>query len=163
MVSRIILTSAVALVGIGSIVAPVWARGAFAGAFGGHPAAFHAGMAHGPFIRPHGPFIRPHGPFVAHARVRTAHGLRRFGLRRNLLLSAPLWAGFDDIGPYYYYTGNYEVAGEEHATAAPAAVDGAPSRPVIPVMVYRPGCRTQTQTVPSEAGGTRSVNITRCY
>ncbi len=153
MVSRIVLTGVVALVGVGSIVAPASARGAF----GGHAAfAFHAGMP------AHGPWFRPHGPFAAHARVR-AHGLRRFGLRQNLLLSVPLWAGFDDLGPYYYYPAGYAAAGEEPAAAAPAAVDGAPARPVTPVMLYRPGCRTQTQTVPSEAGGTRTINITRCY
>jgi len=47
------------------------------------------------------------------------------------------------------------------APPAPAIADGMPQP--RPAMVYRPGCRTQAQTVPSEFGGTRTVNITRCY
>jgi hypothetical protein len=36
-------------------------------------------------------------------------------------------------------------------------------RPVIVYRLYRPGCQTQTVTVPSEHGGNRSINIVRCY
>jgi hypothetical protein len=32
-----------------------------------------------------------------------------------------------------------------------------------PVVTRQPGCRTDTQTVPSEGGGERAINITRCY
>jgi hypothetical protein len=32
-----------------------------------------------------------------------------------------------------------------------------------PVVTYQRTCRTDTQTVPSESGGERSINITRCY
>jgi hypothetical protein len=32
-----------------------------------------------------------------------------------------------------------------------------------PVVTYEPGCRTDTQTVPAENGGERTIHITRCY
>jgi hypothetical protein len=32
-----------------------------------------------------------------------------------------------------------------------------------PQVLYQPGCRTDTVTVPSESGGQRAINITRCY
>jgi hypothetical protein len=32
-----------------------------------------------------------------------------------------------------------------------------------PPVFYQPGCRTDTQTVPSESGGERTIHITRCY
>jgi hypothetical protein len=32
-----------------------------------------------------------------------------------------------------------------------------------PPVAYEPGCRTDTQTVPSETGGERTISITRCY
>ncbi len=31
-----------------------------------------------------------------------------------------------------------------------------------PVVTYQPGCRTDTQQVPSESGGERTIRITRC-
>jgi hypothetical protein len=32
-----------------------------------------------------------------------------------------------------------------------------------PQVFYQPGCRTDTVRVPSESGGERTINITRCY
>jgi hypothetical protein len=32
-----------------------------------------------------------------------------------------------------------------------------------PPVFYQPGCRTDTQTVPSESGGERTIHVTRCY
>jgi hypothetical protein len=31
------------------------------------------------------------------------------------------------------------------------------------LMIYQPGCSTDTETVPSEIGVERTINITRCY
>lgn len=47
------------------------------------------------------------------------------------------------------------VGGPEYAAGVGPAV-------INPVVVYRPGCTTQHVTVPSEAGGQRTINIMRC-
>jgi hypothetical protein len=44
----------------------------------------------------------------------------------------------------------------------PTNEDAAMPEPVDPAAVHRSGCRTQTQKVPSEDGGERTVNIVRC-
>jgi len=180
MVSRI-LAGAAALVAIGSFAAPVAvsAKGASGGAFGGHASlghaspAFHSGMHPGlhPGLQPHGPFpahapFFAHGPFLGHFG---AHGIgfRRFALRPDRFPGTGWWwTGFDEIGPYAYYYPPYTqpgsaAPGDQSAPPPPAAADGTPQ--TRPAMIYRPGCRTQTQTVPSEFAGTRTVNITRCY
>jgi hypothetical protein len=46
---------------------------------------------------------------------------------------------------------------------APALDAGPASNQPVPIVAYRPGCRTTTQTVPAESGGTSTVSITRCY
>jgi hypothetical protein len=161
MVSRIVLAGVVALSTIGSFAAPVSAKGAFGG---GHPGfAFHSG--------PH-----PRAPFVAHGRFfarEHAHGIGSHRLAlppdrfsRSGFSRSAWWWGFDAIGPYAYYYPPSEpsgvaTAGEQPAPPPSTAGDGAPQ--TKPVVIYRPGCRTQTQTVPSEFTGTRTINITRCY
>jgi len=159
MVSRI-LAGAVALFALGSFAAPIpaSAKGGFAG---------HAGFAVRPAIAVHKPFFNPHGFFVPRALLRP-HGLgfNWFALRRNRFPSTTWSWGFDAIGPYAYdypsyaQTGDASVGAQSAPPPPPAAADGAQPRPVV---VYRPGCRTQTQTVPSEFSGTRTINITRCY
>jgi hypothetical protein len=32
-----------------------------------------------------------------------------------------------------------------------------------PVVIHEPSCRTDAKTVPSESGGERTINITRCF
>jgi hypothetical protein len=164
MVSRIVLAAIVALFIIGSCAAPVSAKGAFGG--GGHPGfAFHSGP------QPRVPFVA-HGRFFARERVH-AIGSHRLALPPDQFSkSKSVWwwgfdaTGFDATGPYAYYYPPYEpsggaAAGELPAPPPPTAGDGAPH--AKPVVIYRPGCRTQTQTVPSEFTGTRTINITRCY
>jgi len=46
--------------------------------------------------------------------------------------------------------------------AEPNTVTGSIPAGVNPVVVYRPGCDSQTVTFPSEDGGERSINILRC-
>jgi hypothetical protein len=80
-----------------------------------------------------------------------AHGRRhdRFG-----------FGGFGGYG-YGYENGcldNYDAGCFDHPTNEDAAVPG----PVDPTAIHRSGCRTQTQKVPSEDGGERTVNIVRC-
>jgi len=160
MVSRIVLAGVVALFSIGSFAAPVSAKGAFGG--GGRPDfAFHPGL------QSRVPLVA-RGRFFARERVH-AIGSHRLALPPDQFSKSKSvwWWGFDAVGPYAYYYPPYEpsgaaAAGEPPAPPPPTAGDGAPQ--AKPVVIYRPGCRTQTQTVPSEfLGGTRKVNITRCY
>ena len=157
MVSRFVFAGVVALFALGSFAAPASAKGAFGGG--------HAGFAVHSGLHPHGPLVAP-GPFFArvHAHGIGLHRLAfprdRFGARAP----GPVWWGFDAIGPYAYYYPPYEQSGDAAAgqqPAPPPVVEGAPQ--TKPVVIYRPGCRTQTQTVPSEFTGTRTINITRCY
>ncbi len=157
MVSRMVLAGLGALCAVGSLVAPLSAKGAFGGRAG---FAFHSAIhAHGVLVRPaHGRALA-----VGHRRFRLRQG-RNFGAAFGGAWLAPAWDGFDDIGPY---DGGayYPAADTDAGTTAPAAaaVENGTLRSVRPIAVYRPGCRTQTQTVPSEAGGTSTVNIIRCY
>jgi hypothetical protein len=59
-----------------------------------------------------------------------------------------------------YYPSEYAVPYEDRPYAYPAENFSERARPIV---TYQPGCRTATQTVPSETGGERTINITRCY
>ena len=68
----------------------------------------------------------------------------------------PWWWGYTNGDPYdipYSYPTDYGPTYE--LPAYPQQ-----SRPVV---IREPGCRTDTQKVPSEAGGEATINITRCY
>jgi hypothetical protein len=65
------------------------------------------------------------------------------------------------FGGYGYENGcldDYDNSCLDH----PTNEDVAMPEPVDPTAVRRSGCRTQTQKVPSEDGGERTVNIVRC-
>ena len=106
-------------------------------------------------------------PFAGHvSRPIVSHGIRderrrAFGFRRPAFLGSPWLLGYDDQGPYYYSYGYPGALPDANAPAA-AALDTGPA-PTPPIVAYRPGCRTTTQTVPAERGGTSKVSITRCY
>ena len=70
---------------------------------------------------------------------------------------SPWWWGYGSDLPSYY-PGEYAYGGFPYPY--PAENFSERSRPIV---TYQPGCRTETQTVPSEGGGERSINITRCY
>ena len=76
----------------------------------------------------------------------------------------PFWWTYAGGAPYYdpdYYPSDYQPNYGLPATAYPPFEDYPPQRrPVVP---HEPECRTDTQKVPSEAGGERTINITRCY
>jgi len=140
MTSRQRLLSLVALGGLVTIgfLHPASARGLAVG---------HGFIGHPSFGR-HGP--RPIlSPVIRHTR---AFGSRRF------LPQQPAWfpplMGYDDQGPY----SNFYA----YPAAWPDEV-GSGLNQVVPVVAHPPGCRTTTQTVPAERGGTSTVNITRCY
>jgi hypothetical protein len=66
-----------------------------------------------------------------------------------------------------YGAPDYVKSYDEPAQAEPETTDAIPTPGPAPgdfrpVMVYRPGCQTQTVTVPWEDGDDRSINIVRC-
>ena len=67
------------------------------------------------------------------------------------------WAGSYIPGYAYQYA---DPSGEVPYAYPPTENFSERSRPVV---TYQPGCRTDTQQVPSESGGERTINITRCY
>jgi hypothetical protein len=159
MLSRF-LAAAVALFA-GSFAAPVTASA---------EETFGGGLAFHPGIRPYSPAV-VHAPSFARGHVGPhGIGLHRSGLHRFAQWpDVPgtrwwWWTGLDEIGPYAYDYPPYAQsggapAGERQAPPPPAAAEGRPQA----VTIYRSGCRTQTQTVPSEFAGTRTINIIRCY
>ena len=82
----------------------------------------------------------------------------------------PQWGALGPYGYYYppdyygpsYYPPQYYVPSETPASGEEAPAER-PVAPYRPAAIYPPGCVTQTQKVPSESGGERTVNITRCY
>jgi hypothetical protein len=66
----------------------------------------------------------------------------------------PLWWGYPS-----YYLSDYVIPYQESPYLYPPTENFSErSRPI-----YQPGCRTDTQTVPSKNGGEHTINITRCY
>jgi hypothetical protein len=110
-------------------------------------------------------FVRP-----SIARRFSAHTFRPEGMRQinDFHMSregerqspgSPWWWGYGSDFPGYYPSG-YAAPYGEFPYPYPAENFSERSRPIV---TYEPGCRTETQTVPSEGGGERSINITRCY
>lgn len=125
-----------------------------------HPASARGvGFGHG-FVGHHFAGHASH-PIVSHG-IRNARR-RAFGFRRPANLGFPWLMGYDDQGPYYYSYGYPGTVPDANPSAAPAADTSPGSTQPVPIVAYRPGCRTTTQTVPAESGGTSTVSITRCY
>src|SRR5579872_2124816 len=100
-------------------------------------------------------------PFSAHTfRTEGTRPLNGFHMARQAerrTPGSPWWWGYESDLPSYYPAG-YAYGG--FPNPYPAENFSERSRPIV---TYQPGCRTETQTVPSERGGERSINITRCY
>jgi hypothetical protein len=173
-----------AIFATGLMVAPVEtaARG---GGFVGGRAMPAVGGFRGPIVRPPIAPVRPmvapvvRAPFARAPIVRAPFARVPFGrvpfanLRHRRFFSAglpvsvwgdaPWYSGYTDPSYYpSYYSAPPDPAIYSYpATASPA--EGVPVRErVIYVMPPRPGCSTQTYTVPSERGGERSINVVRC-
>jgi hypothetical protein len=137
--------AAVVTLGIGTMIAPDQAS-ARAGGF----VAASSLSAHGS-VR--SSFASPHSALGHMRDFRMAHpGDRHVGT------GFPLWwaGGYLPSYPYGYADPFGEVP---HAYPLMENFSER-SRPVV---IYQPGCRTDSQTVPSETGGERTINITRCY
>lgn len=106
-------------------------------------------------------------PFFAHPfrpeRISGAFSKSPIGLpmreRERRGQGFPLWWGYASYLPGYYPTEGSAPYGD-FPYPYPYPPTAERSRPIA---TYQPGCSTQTQKVPSEAGGERTITITRCY
>jgi len=80
-----------------------------------------------------------------------------YGLDNGGGYFGPGYGALDYIEPHMQPTG----AEPETTGTIPVPIPGPGS--MRPIVIYRSGCQTQTVTVPSEEGGNRSINVTRCY
>jgi hypothetical protein len=157
MTSRLFAASIV-LLGIGSMISPAETL-ARSGGFVAAPSLPARGAARpsvsASFFAHTSPRLRMTGEFPGH--MRGFRMSRRFDHRQP---DFPLWWGYGSY-PTDYYPYDYGApVGEAPYSYSPMENFSERSRPVV---TYQPGCRTDTQKVPSESGGERSINITRCY
>jgi hypothetical protein len=147
--------ASIVLLGVGLMVAPA-ETSARSGGFVAAPAwgAARPSVATPISARPSWP-QRMTGAFPA--SIKGFRMSRRFEHR---LPGFPTWWGYASYPPDYYPS-EYAAPYGEVPYAYPSMENFSErSRPVV---TYQPGCRTDTQKVPSESGGERSINITRCY
>jgi hypothetical protein len=158
-------TAGVLAIGVGATALPT---DAWAGT-GGHVAApsFMARSAGRQTVAPHVAVsaLRPLVRKPVNNGFRAPMNRLRFSQFRGPHERAfPFWWTYGSGAPYYYpdyYPPEYPPSNEPHATAYPPIENYPPQRQ--PVVTHEPGCRTDTQKVPSEAGGEATINIVRCY
>lgn len=139
----------IAVCSIGAVIAPTPVSARAGGGRLAAGAGVHAMRA--------GPSFFRRGPLFARG-LAARRALPAAGRRRQPISILPYWPTDSDFEPFYYYPPTAMAVAE--GTAEPAA---ASQQPANRILVAKPGCRTQEQQVPSEAGGTRVVHITRCY
>jgi hypothetical protein len=145
---RTVVAGCVAVVGVGLLLAPDVTSARPGGFAGGR------GIAAAPraLVAPPG-FVLPKAGVVAPIRARPFAGFRH---RRQLGSPATVWSSGDAAG--YGYAQSPLVY-----PAADPNVYGAPDQGRIVYVPPPPGCRSESKTVPSEAGGERKITITRCW
>jgi hypothetical protein len=154
MTSRIFAASIVVF-GIGAMVAPL-ETSARSGGFAAAPSLAARGAVRPSVATPSFAHVfMPHRMTGGIATIRGFH-VSRLGDHRGRDFSPP-W-GYAYVPNYY--PSEYAVPNEDRPYAYPAENFSERARPIV---THEPGCRTSTQTVPSEAGGERTINITRCY
>jgi hypothetical protein len=151
-----ILAASIVVFGIGAMIASV-ETSARSGGFIAAPSlgarsAVRSSIATPFFAHP----FRPERVPGAFSKRLDAFRMSREGERRGP--GFPLWWGYPSYLPSYYPSEYSAPYGE--FPYPPTENFSERSRPIV---TYQPGCRTETQKVPSEAGGERSINITRCY
>jgi hypothetical protein len=139
----------VVVAGVALVLAPDATSARGGGFAGGHGIAAPRAIAAPPG------FVLPKAGFVAPFRTRPFAGFR---FRRQLNSPATtVWSSGDAAG--------YNQA--QIPLVYPAAGDpsgyGPPDQGRIVYVPPPPGCRTDSKTVPSEAGGERTITITRCW
>ncbi len=162
MTNRTIAAAYLALCCVGLALAPIEAA-AGPGGVGGRGGAIGAPRAGAlPLVRPgQVPLLKPQGPAVNSA---LPGGLRRFHrgfarghgkfFRRGVPAIAGIYAP-DGIYPYGVPDGGTALLPDRQMAVRPTP-------PGDPVVVNGRICFAQAYLVPSEAGGTRSVKVTRC-
>jgi hypothetical protein len=157
------------MLGVGVLLAPVEAP-----ARGGGFMAGRAGFAHGAFHSFVGQsFVQPRpapapGAIQGHGfRIGSAALAPRLRFRRFFGTGLPLAGIGITYGGYDYYGGYGDQIAEAGAYGQPVYYPAADNFIPVPQAGYpfpsdRGVCRSQTLTVPSEAGGQRKVTITRC-
>jgi hypothetical protein len=153
MTSRI-LAGGIIAVGIGAITLPLETSAGSGGLSAAAPLAASA------FVRPS---FSPSQ--LLHMSGRSAgqmRGFRRSEPVERQVSGFPSWWGDVSAWPNDYpYPYGYAAPYAEPAQIHPTIEDWSErSRPVV---TRAPECRTDTQEVPSETGGRRTINITRCY
>ncbi len=150
-----IAASFLAIFAIGLIAAPVETSARGGGFAGGHGMSFRGGFR-APMMRP--AIARPQRVAVP-ARTHNApfaHFRHTTGPRR-VWVGSP-WYGYGDYGaPWYgdYGDSTYVAPDEQSQSGASPTTESNMAPP-------RLGCRAQTYSVPSEAGGETSVKVVRC-
>jgi hypothetical protein len=174
MISRIYTTGFVVIFGVGAMLAPneTFARsGGFGGSGGIGGRSFQASSSFRPSalqsqihvsprnLRPPIHITSPIAPSRLHQR-NLGFGVP---LGSRLGIGVPLAV---PVGSFPY--GGYDVPPDyaepfyQPSYADPDAVTGGIPDDVHPVVVHRPGCRSQTVILPAEDGGERTINILRC-
>jgi hypothetical protein len=175
MISRMCAAAFIVVLGLGLMLVPneSFGRGGGGGGFG-RPGGFAGrslplvSSAHRSIPAPQVHLARPVEPAPLLHRRRGGFGLPYYGVGGfgaplgtpdgyfpDAAYGAPAFSPPDYGDPYYRssYADRY---------ADPNGYTGSVPVRVNPYMVYRPGCRTQTVTVPSEDGEEREINIVRC-
>ena len=139
-------TVAIGMLGIAAMIAPVEAS------------ARSGGLAAAPSLSAHGAvrssFASPHSALTHVRDFRMAHP----GDRRGAV-GFPLWWAGGYLPSYPYPSGYADPSVEIPYASPPMENFSERSRPIA---THEPSCRTDTKTVPSESGGERTINITRC-
>lgn len=160
MTARMFAATLAAVVGIGSMLAPVESSARPVGA-SGRTASFH-GAFRAPVVRSPGRTVVPAVSKAAAARM---HGLSpRLHRRAAGFGLTGWWGGYGT----YYDPSNYVMLHDarprsdlvsDEPVSGPSAVT---VRVIPPVYGYSPGCQSQTQNVATSAGGERPITIVRC-
>jgi hypothetical protein len=149
MIHRIV-AAGIALLGAGCLAAPLAIS---AGINPGSSGRFAATSL--PLVNPGHPIPNPPSP--PHSGAFHQHfAFKSFRRHEGFVPNTPLWWGYAGSGPTYYPP----VATVPVETTI---FDLPPQERSRPPVAYEPGCRTDAVTVPSESGGHRTINITRCY
>jgi len=184
MITRLGATGLGVLFCVASLLAPndTFARSGGGGGHGGTGVSGRAGGIGGRFSAPsgsHSPAARSvtpdsprtvpspqhegHPGFAGPLRHERGFGLPLF-LSDGSFLYGQNYAPLPFGSPYYgpFEDGDQSAYADQPPYGERDDLTGAIPPFAHPVVIYRPGCRTQTVTVPSEEGKDQSINIVRC-
>jgi hypothetical protein len=149
------LAASIVVLGVGAMVAPI-ETSARPGGFISAPSLPAAGGARAAGAGARFAHMAPRHAMAGSFAWRV-NGSRREGARDHRERGFAAWPG------YAYYPSGYAVSSEPPPYGYPAYPPDYWEERSRPVVTYQPGCRTDVQTVPSESGSARTINVTRCY